>query len=845
MMKLISRIIAVFVLLAILSPALPAQQNRPGTPLDFKATVIDPANDGSKAIQLSWVINNNGTTPTRFDIYMAYGQTDSKDKFKKIDYVKYSADAREYKYTVAHLQTGVYSFFIKAVREDSGTLTESEPTKVLFVELNVSKDPYIHISSTPNPYGSIDKLWDYQVKAETNVDCQLTYSIFEGPDGMTIEKNTGHVTWTPTQNGSYGVVITVSLANCDKQLSVYQKFVIKVGEVDQHSLRITSEPVTQAEIGKEYIYEIKAVSDYNCPIMFKWKIYQANNLVLTGDGNIIKWVPEKAGEYMVSVYAYMQCDEKVSASQQFMIKIPGEDVKTCAKITGAVVNEKGEKIKEGRVSAWLVMSNTDYAKPYFYGTITDGQFSLKVAEGVYKIRFEGASFYAEWYEDAKEMKDAKSIGIKCGEVFTLQAAVQSVPEPNMFTVKGRVTSESTGKGVFALVEFIPLASNFDKNTSPDQRKVYQTKTNEDGYYEIKLPDVLTYTAHAVSLMNSVYYLPQYYDRVDNPWEADIIVVEEDIDGIDFVLKSGLNNQNGFTGQVRDEQGNALQARVLAYLVGEPNSNSHAYKYMQESRTDENGYFRFANLVQGDYVLLSIPIDYRFVPGYYHDNGLVTQKWREATKISVGDNMIEMVFNCTHRMKKSLTGYTKIKGQVSGEGDIMKSAGDVINGLVPISGAFVYVTDATGDIIGYSFTDATGYFDISELQDGQYILNVDRVGYEYYSKPVATDYEKNQSLDMNLSINMASASSVPDDLSGGSLAIYPSPASSYAVFSSDQLAGSVDLSILNSLGEVVLSAKVPASNGIISTNLEKLSGGMYYARIISGGRIFTGSFCIIR
>lgn len=61
-------------------------------------------------------------------------------------------------------------------------------------------------------------------------------------------------------------------------------------------------------------------------------------------------------------------------------------------------------------------------------------------------------------------------------------------------------------------------------------------------------------------------------------------------------------------------------------------------------TDLEGNAVFNNLEPGEYVLFGIPDTRYYAPGYYTSSGFAAKKWQNATRISVGDNMIAIVFD---------------------------------------------------------------------------------------------------------------------------------------------------------------------------------------------------------
>ncbi|MGN1065242.1 MAG: fibro-slime domain-containing protein, partial [Thermoguttaceae bacterium] len=88
-----------------------------------------------------------------------------------------------------------------------------------------------------------DKAYSYASRATDPNDDPLTYSLVVGPDGMTIDAETGDVAWTPTDLGVYSVVLRVEDGRGG---SATQTYAINVVEAPENRPPvITTYPVTE------------------------------------------------------------------------------------------------------------------------------------------------------------------------------------------------------------------------------------------------------------------------------------------------------------------------------------------------------------------------------------------------------------------------------------------------------------------------------------------------------------------------------------------------------------------------------------------------------------------------
>jgi hypothetical protein len=422
-----------------------------------------------------------------------------------------------------------------------------------------------------------------------------------------------------------------------------------------------------------------------------------------------------------------------------------------------------------------------------------------IPEGSYKLEVEGKGLVHEWYQDAIEIGDAKVLEIKCNQAIEIGINVGHAPEPRHFNVSGKVTSEKDGSPVPAVIQFMPAEwlnrkDNNDKNDKPNPAE-FSTKTDENGNYSIDLPEALTYVAHAMPLDPKIYS-DQFYDKVASPTEADLINLESDVSDINFVLKERAGFKNEFRGMVINEEGVGLKSRVIASFIGGKNSNNKGrFSYFSES--DETGKFTFKNLVPGDYVLLSIPMDNNFVPGYYKIGEIAVLKWREATRIAIGDNSIDVVCEIKHRQRSGQKGIIQVSGTITELFGITKSGDKPQGGSIqPVAGAFVYVVDGSNNIINYSFSDNTGLFTLEELPQGAARVIADKPGYGTYEMNLDLDMKNASMGNLNMNMTPESETGIDDNIlpANASVRVYPSPVGSNATVEFNAEAGKAVISI---------------------------------------------------
>ncbi|MCX7736703.1 MAG: carboxypeptidase regulatory-like domain-containing protein [Candidatus Kapabacteria bacterium] len=811
-------------------------QQPPYTPLNFMAVQVET--DKGNKIKLSWNKNPEGPAVEFFRIFRAEGQTDDLSRFKKIADVKAEESISEYDYTDYPGANGKYTYYIVAVNIFNEELYFSERTDFKFI--NFIGSYVIKIVSKPKETATVGKEYVYEIVAETNLtdNCPLRYELYgDYPDGMTINKQTGRLSWIPKKDGRYTIKVKV-YADCDKNVEpAYQQFTIVVGTGVSGKIKFVTEPNTKGEIGVQWSYKFKAESDVDCPIIYVVNA-EIDGLNWDKETNTLTFTPQKSGYYIFRIKAYLKCDESVYAVQEFKVTVGNVDG-YCAKIVGTVKDAEGESIASGTVRAWLITDNNKET-PVYKTSIERGFFTLKLNEGKYIIDVDGELFYHEWYEDADEMADAKRIDVKCKDELEIHIVVERKPEPKYYVVSGKVLSESDNEPVYSKVEFIivELFKNEGKYES------FVTKTRDNGEYEIKLPDKWTYKVRAVPLVDG--FAEQYYDGVTSIYEADMIELTQNVDGINFKLKKLNSYSNGLTGKmVADATGNFIRGLVTAYLVSASDGNE--YKFSKVAETDAEGKFKFTNLIPGDYVLMSVPFSNSYVPGYYKQNSVAALKWREATKITVGNSMLDEVFTIRHKLRNGYKGIIRVKGNVIDITSNFGKGSDNSQGSKPVAGAYVYVIDENGNISDFTFSSTTGSYEMVQLGSGKYTVYVDKVGYGSYSKQINTDYSQNYDLTVDLPIILEEPASVDDNQILSGMNVYPSPASDFINLELIGESGMLNIGIFDLTGNEIMTESLAISQGanIIKIPVNNLSAGIYLINVRDGKQFRASKFSVIR
>ncbi len=845
------RITIVLMLAMIISFAgIMAQQQNPLPPKNFQVSVEETS--AGSAVKITWTANDEGVAP---NIYSIYSHFNDEEKLIMNAQVKADPNRNEYVYYLHNLHPGIYHFFMRAGLHQNGIVLESERTDAISIEIKGNNNTLFQFASTPPTNAKLGGKYVYAMKVHSSYNCKIGFELVEGPEGMYIEGN--NIYWVPPAVGEYKVSVRAFLVECDHDAEAVQSFVIRVteGHDGQAYVKIIifENGMINMKLGETITYQMRFETNINCPVLCEFQGKLPDGFHYEKNG-IFVFSPTKEGKFEFTVKAYLECQPDVHSLAKFVIVVGQghqDPPKFCANIKGVVNSEDNVPVTEGVVSAWKLDRNPNSnAKDMslFKSEIKEGQYSINLPEGNYALDISGKTFYPEWYMDADFVTDAERITVACEDEIEINAVVKMLPVPQKFTVTGKVYDAETNEPVFAQVEFIPVQNLFqdEKNTTGHS---FFTKTDENGNYTITLQDNHEYIARAISAMNSVKYMVIYYESATNPMEADIIELTGDLSDINFAMKKADEiNKGGFTGIVINKDNGPLKAKLIAYCVRPSNQYFDKVNTVFTTESNEEGYFRFDHLIPGDYVVMSMPLDKNYVPGYYKQNDYAVLKWKEGTIISVDDAMIDVIYEIMHRERGDI-GLVEIGGKIinSGGGKIGKQT-EKSQGSIPVAGALIYVVDEFGTVSDYGYTNSNGEFNLQEVAVGNLKLIADKVGFDAYESQIQTDFEKNSNIQMEFAMSEAPVGVDENEVNIFDALLYPTPAEKFVFlqYKSDGKSP-ILISIVNTQGFEVYRLNFETNHDSHQTriNTSGLVSGTYFVRLTIGNVTQTLPLQVVR
>ncbi|MCS7468222.1 putative Ig domain-containing protein [Stieleria sp. ICT_E10.1] len=149
-------------------------------------------------------------------------------------------------------QIGTHAVAIRVVDGFGGTGDQA-------FEIVGGGDPinaYPSIRSEPPFSATVDEAYEYLLEANDPENETLQYSVIEAPDGLTIDANTGQVSWQPTAIQIGSQLITLAATDI-KGASAVQRFSVVVFS-ENHAPTIRSTPFDVVTAGNHYGYSVNA-----------------------------------------------------------------------------------------------------------------------------------------------------------------------------------------------------------------------------------------------------------------------------------------------------------------------------------------------------------------------------------------------------------------------------------------------------------------------------------------------------------------------------------------------------------------------------------------------------------
>jgi phage gp45-like len=624
-----------------------------------------------------------------------------------------------------------------------------------------------------------------------------------------------------------------------------------------NKIYIVSKPALHTKLGSIYNYIPKFETNIENPVVKYSLLKSPEGAEIDEETGEITWTSDKSGVYIFAIQLKVISGDKVIAStiQDWQVKVT--ECEEMAVIKGIIKDEAGNLIKIGNVEIFSNNSNDGKFGKDFYANvkIENGEFTINgVDKGQYYILVNAFSnsknshYYPVWYDNALNFDDAKPLEVDCGDAKEISFTVKEIPEPKFYVVSGKVVDAETNEPIKnALVEFNGISGI----TGRFERFTF--KTNSNGVYEGKLRDEFDYKAVASCLTpkhknnsDSTYglYFPQYYELAENPSDAKVLKLTENLTGIDFALNAVPDYSNSLSGKVANVDGEpVVGAEVVAYLVNTDNSKTRYLYYGKVIKSDDFGTFKIENLIPGEYVIFAHSGDKLLAPGFYVESAKATLSWEDATRVTVDETGNSGDYTITLPIMEKSNGKGKVRGGVGKHKKGIVNSNGVTSVENALNGASVYIVNSKNNVIQNINTDVNGQYELGNIAAGKYTLVIDKIGYSSSRSDITLSDDVVVERDFELS--PSSPTSVDDNSDLMNVEVYPNPAVDMIKISFNSLQSGSTVTLMNYAGVELQSTNVENSQKYLILNTNNLATGAYFIKVKSGNTVTIKSVAVVK
>jgi RHS repeat-associated protein len=155
--------------------------------------------------------------------------------------------------------------------------------------------------------------YSYRVVATDPENDPLEFGLGVRPEGMSIDAETGLISWMPETLGSFEVEVLVTDA---QGATNRQSYTVEVGEGNANGApAIVSSPVFVADVGSAYSYDVDATDPDGDGLSYQL-IAGPDGMLMDAESGVLSWSSPVLGTHNVVVGAY---DGSVGAAQGFVL----------------------------------------------------------------------------------------------------------------------------------------------------------------------------------------------------------------------------------------------------------------------------------------------------------------------------------------------------------------------------------------------------------------------------------------------------------------------------------------------------------------------------------------------
>jgi hypothetical protein len=297
-----------------------------------------------------------------------------------------------------------------------------------------------------------------------------------------------------------------------------------------------------------------------------------------------------------------------------------------------------------------------------------------------------------------------------------------------------------------------------------------------------------------------------------------------------------NGINAVAGYVFADSLGLVKGEV--YIYGRDSNTGEPFELIDSTDIGQQGFYSFSNLPAGVYLikaaLLPGIVGYTdFIPTYH----LNSATWEEATP-HVLPNWLPITTDIWMKHVGGDDGTGVIGGNVTDPHHIMADYNEDTRGLEGLPNVEVLLKNEAGEVINYTYTDAGGNFQFTNLALTTYRISYDIPGVHSPDVWVTLTTENPERLQVTLIVNQSVSVDQPEMQE---LVLYPNPAREEINILMPANSMTYDIRILDMQGREVYSGSGRSGNGILPVNVARLSPGLYHINLRGENQFYFSRF----
>jgi hypothetical protein len=501
-----------------------------------------------------------------------------------------------------------------------------------------------------------------------------------------------------------------------------------------------------------------------------------------------------------------------------------------AVVSGTVTNTDLDAIEGANAFLFPVDPN----QWFFAHSITD-EFGLyeidNIPPGDYYLSVNAQYYQSYFYDGVSTWEEATIITISEDDMITIDPVLVPVV---MYTVSGTVLDD-LGNPMSDVIVFAH-SNNWNPGNpgSPGNPGNHggngcnggignlNTSPDINGYFELEVPaGEFIFGAETLDLINTQI---QFFDHKASPDVADVVLVEDDVTGINFDFTAPAVYDNSISGSITFE-GLAIEDAMVVCVSADETFSTATF-------TNELGLYELANLPENDYYVYALSEG--AAPTYYP--GVIN--FEDAIAVTALGVVTGIDFEL---VPISGNGYLGLNGYVN-------------NGQrEPIANAVISILDQFGNVIAVAQTNSEGFYQTNSVIADEVTISANKIFYTTSSTTVIMT--NNTSIDFTIEPTSPTGSDdTPVSSSVLSAQNYPNPFNPTTNISFNlPVATKVIVTVYNVKGQTVTKLVDDELeeglhnvtwNGLDSNN-KSVASGVYYYKVKAAKKSVTKKMILLK